>query len=301
MKRSSFCLRVTTVLSKPWLSYTASSSSSRAQNHSSMEFDLESPLTNFEDHDNNKTQYPPLFLLESDHMISQNYARSLRNMDVNISSRVETISFILQLAGGFDPFLPYLAVNYLDRFFSRQGMPQAKPWVVRLLATACVSLAAKMMKTEFSLQNAQCDEGFIFDSQTIERMELIMLEALKWRLRSITPFSFLDFFISLLKLKDPPSRQALKARAREIIFKAQNGKNPFPFKAQSVVVDLLMQIKNTNNMNLVSEIMEFKPSIVAASAVLSASHELFPTQCSCFRKAISTCSYVNKVIPPSLP
>ncbi|GMG98638.1 hypothetical protein Nepgr_000478 [Nepenthes gracilis] len=204
-----------------------------------MEFDLENPLTNFEDNNNNDAQYPSFFRLESEHMVPHNYAESLINMDLNISLRRETISLILQ---------------------------QAKQWVVRLLATACVSLAAKMMKTEFRIQDVQCGEGFIFDSLTIERMELIILGALRWRMRSITPFSFLDFFISLFKLKDPPLRQSLKARALEIIFKAQD------------------EIK----------LLEFKPSIVAASALVSASHELFPMQCACFRKAISTCSYVNE-------
>ncbi|GMP67038.1 hypothetical protein CsSME_00027161 [Camellia sinensis var. sinensis] len=40
--------------------------------------------------------------------------------------------------------------------------------------------------------------------------------------------------------------------------------------------------------------LEFRPSIIAASALLSASHELFPLQCPSFRVAISKCSYVNK-------
>lgn len=69
----------------------------------------------------------------------------------------------------------------------------------------------------------QSDGGIIFDTRTIERMEFLILGALKWRMRSITPFSFILFFISLFKLEDPPLRQALKARATQIIFKAQNG------------------------------------------------------------------------------
>jgi hypothetical protein len=43
-------------------------------------------------------------------------------------------------------------------------------------------------------------------------------------------------------------------------------------------------------------LLEFKPSLIAASALLYASHELFPMQFLCFRKAISNCSHVNKVI-----
>lgn len=70
----------------------------------------------------------------------------------------------------------------------------------------------------------QEDGGVTFDLQTIERMEMLILGTLKWRMRSVTPFSFLNFFISFFKFKEPPLRQALKARATEIIFKSQTGK-----------------------------------------------------------------------------
>ena len=67
------------------------------------------------------------------------------------------------------------------------------------------------------------ETGFTFDTQTINRMELVVLDAMNWRMRSITPFSFVHFFISLFELNDPSSSQPLKDRATEIIFKAQNG------------------------------------------------------------------------------
>lgn len=69
----------------------------------------------------------------------------------------------------------------------------------------------------------QGDEELIFDAQTIHRMELLILDALNWRMRSVTPFSFLCFFISLFEPKDPPLTQALKDRATDIIFRAHNG------------------------------------------------------------------------------
>lgn len=75
------------------------------------------------------------------------------------------------------------------------------------------------------MEYIQADGGFLFDAQTIERMEYLILGALKWRMRSITPFSFISFFISFFKLKDPPLRRDLKARAVEIIFKAQIGRS----------------------------------------------------------------------------
>ncbi|XP_043696581.1 putative cyclin-D6-1 isoform X1 [Telopea speciosissima] len=227
------------------------------------EFDLENPLTSSQDQQSDTM--PALFAAESDHMPSDGF----KTRDLDVSVRREAIALILQaqFSCRFDPFLHYLAVNYLDRFISRQEMPQGKPWILKLVAMSCLSLAAKMNKTDFSLTDFQRGDGFIFDTQTIQRMEFLILGALKWRMRSITPFSFVHFFLSLFKLKDPPLRDALKARAKEIIFKAQNE----------------------------MKLIEFKPSIIAASALLSASHELFPIQFPCFRKAIFSCEYVNEV------
>jgi len=67
------------------------------------------------------------------------------------------------------------------------------------------------------------DGGVIFETQTVQRMEGIILGALQWRMRSITPFSFIPFFVNLFRLKDPAFRQVLKDRASEIILKSQRG------------------------------------------------------------------------------
>ncbi|KAL4278295.1 hypothetical protein GQ457_03G006050 [Hibiscus cannabinus] len=226
-----------------------------------MELDLENPLSNF---GHFFPAAPSLFLAESDHMPTQNYVN-----DLDISIRQEAINSISQFSCKLGPFSWYLAINYLDRFLSSQGIPvlqQPKTWVLRLVSISCVSLAAKMTESEFSLADFQGDGGLIFDAQTVERMEYLILGALKWRMRSITPFSFVSFFVSLSKLEEAPVCQAIEARAVELIFKAQF---------------------DTNH-------LEFKPSIIAASALLLACHELFPLQFPSFRKAISSCSYVNK-------
>lgn len=137
-------------------------------------------------------------------------------------------------------------------------------------------------------------------------MEYLILGALKWRMRSITPFSFISFFISFFNLKDPPLRQALKARAVELILKAQMGRSTclkcqeyrllfyhhLSFLLFLIIPTWLVKLTDTR-------LMELRPSIIAASALLSASHQLLPLQFPCFRKAISSCSYVDKVIPCS--
>ncbi|KAH9744364.1 putative cyclin-D6-1 [Citrus sinensis] len=224
-----------------------------------MDFSLENPFTNFhelfndDDEDSTETILESLFLVESDHMPSKSYIKTLKGRDLDNSLRSRAVSSILQVnlalmlalslsillflwvlidfifnvllqfSCKFDPFLSYLAVSYMDRYLSSQEMPQPKPWKLRLLAVSCFSLAAKMRQIEFSYTQFQADGGLIFDTQTIQRMECLILGALKWRMRSITPFTFLSFFISLFKLKDLTVQRALKTRASEVIFQAQIG------------------------------------------------------------------------------
>ncbi|XP_009775328.1 putative cyclin-D6-1 [Nicotiana tabacum] len=229
-----------------------------------MEFDLENPLPL--SHDSNADIISPLFNIETDHMPSKTYHQKLEHSDFHSSIRQATISIIFQMSHPFDPFLSYLAINYLDRFLSFHSLSEGKPWMLRLIAVSCVSLALKMRKTEYSATDIQQDGGMIFDIETIKRMEFLILSGLKWRMRSITAFSFINFFISFFKFKDLPLQQALKARATEIIFRAQN------------------DIK----------ILQFKPSLISASALLCASHELFPLQFPCYKAAILNCSHVHK-------
>ncbi|XP_019450514.1 PREDICTED: putative cyclin-D6-1 isoform X2 [Lupinus angustifolius] len=232
-----------------------------------MEFHLENPLQNFHDF---HCGISCLFLIESDHIPSQHYSHTLNARDLDIFIRRKVVSIISQLCCNLDPLLSYLAVNYLDRFLAKQGILNPKPWSLRLLAISCFSLAAKMMCAEDLATNVQAlleqsDGDFIFETHTIQRMEAIILGALQWRMRSITPFSFITFFINLFTLKDQPMRQILNDRVAEIILKSQHIK-----------------------------LLEFKPSIIAASALLCASHELFPFHYPSFFRAISDCSYVNK-------
>ncbi|KAK8580721.1 hypothetical protein V6N12_070976 [Hibiscus sabdariffa] len=229
-------------------------------------FDLQNPLTSLEEQQSDTVS--ALFSSESDHMPSDNYSQCLKTSDFHVSFRQEAISLIFQAqySCNLDPYTQYLAINYMDRFISWQEIPQGNPWVVRLLVIACISLAAKMKEIHFSFSDFQREEGFIFDPPAIQRMELLVLDALNWRMRSITPFSFTTFFVSLFELKDPPLTQALKYRAAKLIFQAR------------IEINLL----------------EFKPSMIAASALLLACHELFPLQFPSFETSILSCEYVNK-------
>ncbi|OAY82084.1 Cyclin-D6-1 [Ananas comosus] len=229
-----------------------------------MEFDLENPFTAADDDKERSDSFAALFAAESDHSLAGAAA------SVDLSARRDAASLILeaQFRSNLDPFVAYLAANYVDRFLFKRQIPRDKPWVARLLAISCLSLASKMKRgADYSIADFQGEEGFIFDAHTIHRMELLVLGALDWRMRSITPFSFLRFFVGLISPPlHPPLLHALKERTTQTLFKLQD------------------EIK----------MLEFKPSLIAASALLAAARELVPIQYAAFRSAVSSCGFVNK-------
>ncbi|XP_020554035.1 putative cyclin-D6-1 isoform X2 [Sesamum indicum] len=229
-----------------------------------MELDLQNPLTTHQD-----LQYdgvPSLFANESDHMPS---LLSFHASGFRCSIRRTALSLISQVkfAYNLDPFLVYLSFNYVDRFLSTQEILK-RPWIAHILVVASLSLAAKMRNSDLSisLSDLQREDGFEFDSQSVRRMERILLSTLRWRMRSITPFSFLQYFISLLEIEDHSLTQCLKHRASEIIFTVQQ------------------ELK----------LLEYKPSTIAASALLCAIHDLTPPAFSSSHSAITSCEYVDK-------
>ncbi|KAL3627624.1 hypothetical protein CASFOL_028987 [Castilleja foliolosa] len=231
-----------------------------------MELNLQNPLTSHDD-----LQYDgvsALFSNESDHSPS---LLSVVSSDFRFSIRRSVFSLLshARLNYDIDPFIVYLSVNYVDRFLSKQQILEKRPWISRILVVASLSLAAKMTNVDLSisLSNLQREEGFEFDVQSVHRMEKILLSTLQWRMRSITPFSFLQFFISVSKIEDSSSlANCLKHRASDIIFNVQQE----------------------------PKLLEYKPSIISASALLCSIQELSPLALSSSEAAISTCEYVNK-------
>ncbi|KVI01037.1 putative cyclin-D6-1 [Cynara cardunculus var. scolymus] len=218
-------------------------------------FDLEIPLTSFKEHQSDIL--PSLFADESVFVLH----------DFPANFRQEALMVISKFSEDLDPFVTYLAVNYMDRFISAQKLVnQEKPWIVGLVAISCLSLSVKMKNSDLAIPDLQGYKCSIYDAKSISRMEVLILTSLKWRMRSITPFSFLYYFLSLFELEDPCLSQAIKDRASQIILKSSYG----------------------------IKYLEFRPSVIAASALLHASQHLIPLQHSQFRAAISSCKYLNK-------
>ncbi|XP_068656738.1 cyclin-D2-1-like [Aristolochia californica] len=182
-----------------------------------------------------------LFASELDHTPDSDYSERFRSRSLDATARQDAINWMLKVHAHyrFRPATSYLAVNYLDRFLSSHSLPRGNGWPFQLLSVACLSLAAKMEETyvPLLLDFQVLEPKFVFVPRTVQRMELIVMAGLKWRLRSVTPFAFLDFFISRFGFS-----------------------HSVPFFRR--VSDLIL------NTNRVIDFLGFRPSAIAAAAVL---------------------------------
>ncbi|KAM0875672.1 hypothetical protein ACQ4PT_036656 [Festuca glaucescens] len=135
------------------------------------------------------------------------YLERLNNGGLELSCRTDAIDWICKVQGhySFGPLCVYLAVNYLDRFLSSKQLPNDAPWTQQLLAVACVSLAAKMEEIVVpqSVDFQVCDAKYVFGANAIQRMEVFVLSTLKWRMHSVTPFSYIDHFLDKFSAGKP--------------------------------------------------------------------------------------------------
>ncbi|KAF2324332.1 hypothetical protein GH714_012612 [Hevea brasiliensis] len=112
-------------------------------------------------------------------------------------ARREAVNWMLKVNAhySFTALTAVLAVNYLDRFLFSFHLQTKKPWMTQLAAVACLSLAAKVEETQVE------DSRYVFEAKTIQRMEILVLSTLQWRMNPITPLSFVDFIARRLGSK----------------------------------------------------------------------------------------------------
>ncbi|KAG8645687.1 cyclin-D1-1 isoform X3 [Manihot esculenta] len=192
-------------------------------------------------------------------MPSSDYLHRCRDRSVDATARQDSINWILKVHAyyHFRPLTVLLSVNYFDRFLSSHSLPhfpsqQANGWPFQLLSVACLSLAAKMeeIHVPLLLDLQILEPGFVFGPKTVQRMELHVMANLNWRLRSVTPFDYLDHFISKL-----PSCSSIKPDNLNRVFTASS--------------DLILSTIR------VIDFLAFKPSTIAAAAVLCAGGDSF--------------------------
>ncbi|XP_076931451.1 cyclin-D4-1-like [Bidens hawaiensis] len=179
------------------------------------------------------------------------YLNNIKNGKLDVAARQEAVDWITKVHAyfNFGPLTAYLAVNYLDRFLAVYELP-AKSWMMQLLAVACLSLAAKMEETEIPLIHDLQVGGsrFVFESKSIKKMELLVLTTLKWRVQSVTPFSFIDDFLGKVNGGQPISKSWI-------------------LTSTQLILGLFKGV----------EFLEFRPSEIAAAV---ASHVVGSTQLS---------------------
>ncbi|KAK1555127.1 hypothetical protein Q3G72_022306 [Acer saccharum] len=132
-----------------------------------------------------------------------------KKLEVNPSLtrvRVEAVDWMLKVNAhySFNGLTAVLAVNYLDRFLFSFQFQSEKPWMTQLVAVSCLSLAAKVEETQVPLLlDLQVEDSrYIFEAKTIQRMEILILSTLQWKMNPVTPLSFLDYITRRLGLKD---------------------------------------------------------------------------------------------------
>ncbi|GFQ02218.1 cyclin-d5-3 [Phtheirospermum japonicum] len=164
-------------------------------------------------------------------------------------ARLDAIQYIIKTSVllGFRLQTAYVSVTYLDRFLSRRSIDgDNNSWAMRLLSMACLSLAAKMDEVSVPPLPHFCVDDYNFESQVIQRMELLVLNELGWTMGSITPFSFVDFF----------------AKKFSVNTEARNGVS----RIEEVILGAMGDVK----------IMCHKPSVIAAAATLFVLDRGFP-------------------------
>ncbi|XP_019152313.1 PREDICTED: cyclin-D2-1-like isoform X2 [Ipomoea nil] len=156
---------------------------------------------------------------ESEHLPARDYLTRLRSGDLIIEARVQALDWIFK---------------------------KGKEWTMRLLAIACLSLAAKMDEggVPSCLDLQVGDDKFVFDAKAVKRMELLVLSTLNWRMRSVTPFSFIDCFFKKINGDRDASRFSIG-------------------KSLQLVQSMLKGIY----------FLEFRPSEIAAAVVISVAVE----------------------------
>ncbi|GAA0163086.1 kinase activator [Lithospermum erythrorhizon] len=149
-------------------------------------------------------------------------------------ARFNAIQYILNITTifRFKLLTAYTSISYFDTFLSRRHIDVENSWAMNLLAVACLSLAAKMEECEVPSLPEFAMEEFSFESKVIQKMELLILSTLEWKMITITPFSFINFIIPKFGNDSSPSN--IKPMISELIFRLIKDVNLMSYR-QSVI------------------------------------------------------------------
>lgn len=95
--------------------------------------------------------------------------------------------------------------------------------MLRLVVIACLSLAAKKEEFEaMALGEHVGERNYLFELNSIKKVELKVLEALEWRMHMVTPFIFFDYFAALFIVKRSDHRDLI-GKANRLVLSIMEG------------------------------------------------------------------------------
>ncbi|KAI4326032.1 hypothetical protein MLD38_031387 [Melastoma candidum] len=161
------------------------------------------------------------------------------------SFRSDAVDWIVNTSAsfGFHHHTAFLSITYFDRFLAARSVEAEKLWAVRLLSLASLLLAAKMEECKVPALPDLCVQNYVFDNKCIKKMEFLILTTLEWRMASVTPYTYLGYFIRKI-FKLPRDKE------KELLF---------------IAMDLALAVSKEINT------VDYRPSVVAAAAVLASS------------------------------
>ncbi|CAH8281541.1 unnamed protein product [Eruca vesicaria subsp. sativa] len=175
---------------------------------------------------------------ERQHSPRDDYLERLTSGDLDLNVRNQALDWIWKACEElqFGPVCICLAVNYLDRFLSVHDLPSGKAWAVQLLAVSCLSLATKVEEIKVpELKHLQVgDPWFVFEAKYVQRMELLVLNVLKWRLRAVTPCSYIRYFLSKINGYDQELSSRLVSRSLQVIASTTKGIDFLEYRASEI-------------------------------------------------------------------
>lgn len=84
-----------------------------------------------------------------------------------------------------------------------------------------INVSASLMVFNFQLQVEE--PKFVFEARTIQRMELLVLSRLKWKMQAITPLSFIDYFLRNITVGQHVPSLSLLLKSAQLILSTIKG------------------------------------------------------------------------------
>ncbi|KAF7135726.1 hypothetical protein RHSIM_Rhsim08G0120700 [Rhododendron simsii] len=166
-----------------------------------------------------------------------------------------------------DAIVPYLAINYLDCFISRNKLPELissnKKENNRFLLIACLSLAWKTWDSAFKIEEFLRNRMSKTSVDQVLKIESTIANALQSRMQPADLSLLVQFFIQLLELQPENS-----------------------------LLQLVYQIIVRSQADI--GFTQFTPSTIVATSVLIVSLELFPMQAEKFNRVVLSTEFIRK-------